>query len=282
MCRREQRSGETACASRDGMWLGDGRHSGDGTCLGTACGQGTAPPPRPSRAPTVTAGQVTCPWHPHRDTGPVMPPLSAPQPAPTQGHGVSPRCHPEDVQPLGSPEVSKPTSATAWPHPHGHIPAFGTSPPLGGCRVGGHRRAAPSALFGFALSGGFPPFFYRCKFPFCSITGEEQTKHPSRAGSARPEALTQLVSALMTAPAAAAGGRAAIRKTPGALRACRGRSFGAGLIKRVTGNIRGQRDESCLALLRAGQAAAARGDLCHPLPPRPSWGRGWPPRGQQE
>lgn len=64
VCLREQGSGETARASRDSTWLGDSRRSGDGTCLGTACGQGTASPPRPSRAPTGTAGQVTCPWHP--------------------------------------------------------------------------------------------------------------------------------------------------------------------------------------------------------------------------
>lgn len=64
VCLREQGSGETARASRDSTWLGDSRRSGDGTCLGTACGRGTASPPCPSRAPTVTAGQVTCPWHP--------------------------------------------------------------------------------------------------------------------------------------------------------------------------------------------------------------------------
>lgn len=206
-----------------------------------------------------------------------MPPHPRPSPLPRRDtacpHAVTPRAC-QAWGPRRSPNQPR-------PHLHGHIPAFGTSPPLGDCRVGAHRRAAPWALLRktfvkvLPYRETFPPFFYRCEFSFCSITGEKkkQMKHPSRAGSARPEVLPQLVSALMTAPAAAAGGRAAIRKDP----VCRGRSFGAGLIKRVISNIRGQRDELCLALLHAD----ARGDLCHPVPPRSLWGRGWPPRGQR-
>lgn len=67
---------------------------------------------------------------------------SSPQPAPTQGHGVSPRCHPEGVPSLGSPEVSKPTSASP-PRPH---PRFWDIPTPWGLQGRGRTGGQPLGL----------------------------------------------------------------------------------------------------------------------------------------